>query len=140
MPSPNTLTWNLKHYYWKAIHKILQQKLLFYKILKSLWQSNPLNNWFWKYVCSKCKGRLPYSDCYATCHVDKFFQTYSPTKNLKMMFCVAIWIWRSALTYWNLNSSSKILVLERLLGSMHAYFYHRVYWCTYSKGLPHGCS
>ena len=38
-----------------------------------------------------------------------------------MMFCVAMWIWMSPLTYWNLNSSSKVLVLQWLFEFMLVY-------------------
>ena len=34
------------------------------------------------------------------------------------MFCVAIWMWMFPVTYWNLNSSSKILVPQWLPGFM----------------------
>ena len=40
---------------------------------------------------------------------------YHFDKSVKMMSCVVIWIWMSPLTYWNLNSSSKMLVVQWLL-------------------------
>ena len=51
------------------------------------------------------------------CHFDK---------NFKTMFCVAIWTWMSPLTYWNINSSSKILVLQWLLGIILFYCNQKV--------------
>ena len=47
-------------------------------------------------------------------------------KNFKMMFCVAIWIWLSPFTYWNINSSSKIHVLQWLLGFKLVYCSQKV--------------
>ena len=41
-------------------------------------------------------------------------QSTTLTKMSKWCF-VAMWIWISSLTYWNLNSSSKILVLQKYL-------------------------
>ena len=53
-------------------------------------------------------------------------------KNVKMIFCVAIWIWMSSLTYWNLNSPSKIL---RLLGFMLVYCSQKMKWYTFPKSF-----
>ena len=67
-----------------------------------------------------------YLHCQAKCHFEK---------NVKMMFCVAIWIRMSPLTYWNLRSSSKILVLQWLLGSMLVYYSQKVKWFNFKSRL-----
>ena len=54
-------------------------------------------------------------------------------KNVNIMFCVAMWMWMSPLPYWNLNSSSKILVLQWLLGLMLVYCSQKVKWYTFPK-------
>ena len=51
------------------------------------------------------------------------------------MFCVAIWMWMSLLTYWNLNFSPKILVLQWLLGFILVYCSQIVKWYTFPKKL-----
>ena len=56
--------------------------------------------------------------------------------NVKMMFCVVIWTWMSPLTYWNLNSSSKMLVLQWLLGFMLVYCSQKMKWCAFPKMFP----
>ena len=53
------------------------------------------------------------------------------------MCCVAIWIWISGLTYWNLNSSSKIFVQQWLLGLTLVYCSQEVKWCTFQKDLSY---
>ena len=49
------------------------------------------------------------------------------------MFYVAIWMCISLLTYWNLNSSSKILVPQWLLGFMLVYCSQKVKLYTFPK-------
>ena len=51
-------------------------------------------------------------------------------KNVKMMFCVAIWICMSPRTYWNLNST-KIHALQWLLGFMLVYCSQKLNWYTF---------
>ena len=53
-------------------------------------------------------------------------------EKVKMVFCVAIWIWMSPLTYWNLNSS-KLFVLQRLFGFMLVFCGQKVKWYTFPK-------
>ena len=60
----------------------------------------------------------------AKCHFDK---------NVEMIFCVAMWIWMSPLTYWNWNSSSKILVLQWLFVFISVYSSQKVKWYTFPK-------
>ena len=60
-------------------------------------------------------------------------QTDTLKKKFKMMFCAVIWIWMSLLSYQNLNSSSKLLVLKRLLGFMLAYFSQKMKWYSLPK-------
>ena len=52
----------------------------------------------------------------------------SATLTVQMLFCVAIWIYMSLLTYLNSNSSSKILVLQLLLGFMLVCCSEKVKW------------
>ena len=52
-------------------------------------------------------------------------------QNVKMMFCVAIWIWMSPLTCWNLISFWKILVLQWLLGFMLVHCSQKVKWYNF---------
>ena len=47
--------------------------------------------------------------------------------------CVAIWIWMSLLTYWNLNSSSKTLVPQWLLGFVLVYCSQKMKRYTFPK-------
>ena len=52
-----------------------------------------------------------------------------------MTFCVVIWIWMSLLSYQNLNSSSKLLVLKRMLGFILVYFSQKMKWYSFPKKI-----
>ena len=69
--------------------------------------------------------KLAYLQYQAKCHFDE---------NVKIIFCVAICMRMSLRAYWNLNFSSKILLLQWLLGpSLLLYCGQKVKWYTFPK-------
>ena len=134
--------WSRSNYFWKVpISHIIQNH---WKELPLLWALQFQLNCETYQIRKLSSLKLPMdsqgtqassSKSVSLPNVRRNFHIYisSLDKKIKMMFCVAIWMWMSSLTYWNLNSSSKILVLQWLLGFMLVYCSQKLNWYTFPK-------
>ena len=136
--------WSRNNYFWKVpISHIIQN---YWKKLALLWALQFQFNSETYPIRQLLSLKLPMDSKYVQAsslknisvpNVRRNFHIHiaRPTdnKNVNMMFYVTIWMWMSPLTYWNLNSSSKILVLQWLLGFMLVYCSQKVKWYTFPK-------
>ena len=130
MQNNRTNFWSRNNNFWKVpVSHIIQnhwKNQLYYELLSFNLTVKyiQLHNFrLWNYLWTSSAYRLVVWKVYLFQMSGKASILTLPGKvplwqNIKMMFCVAIWIWMSPLTYWNLNSSRKILVLQWLLGFM----------------------